>query len=362
LRQNNGVAVPGVTVNFSTTRGTLSASSVVTDANGRAQVTVQSSSSGPAGITAAIAGGPSVTQQVTFAALTPATLILQANPGAVSPNTGGSTVNQSSLSALVRDSAGNPVSGAVVNFTAETDPSNGSVSPGTATTGANGTAVAQFIAGPLSTSNNGVTLRATVQSTAVTGTTALTVNQQALFISVFTGNTIDNVDPTTYRKAFSVLVTDANGASVAGKSVTLSVLPTLYRKGSLVFSTATSSWARGVTTTCANEDADRDGILDGGEDLNGDGRLTPGLPVSVDTPTITTDSSGRATFNLLYGENMVPWLSVDITARTNVGGTESSKVQSYDLLGLSSDFTDQNVPPAGVTSPFGTATSCTNPN
>jgi hypothetical protein len=340
----------------------LSANTGVTDGNGRASVTVTSSSSGPASITASI-GTAQITQQVNFVATAAATLILQANPGAVSPNAGTSTNNQAALSALVQDSAGNPVSGAVVNFTAVTDPSNGSISPGSATTGPNGTAVAQFIAGPISTSNNGVVLRATVQGTGVTGTASLTVNQQALFIAIFTGNTIGNVNETTYRKLFSVSVTDANGAAVAGRSVTLSVIPSVYMKGRLVFSTASNSWVRGSFATCANEDRDRDGTLDTTplpiEDTNGDGRLTPGLPVTVDNPTVITDSAGQATFNLLYGENMAPWLNVDITARTNVGGTESTKVHSYELLPLSSDVTDQNVAPAGLNSPFGTTLDCT---
>lgn len=356
IRTNGGAPVVGATVNFSTTRGTLGATSVVTDANGRAQTTLNSSSSGPASITAS-QGTAQVTQQVTFVASTPATLILQANPGAVSPNTSGST-NQSTLSALVQDASGNPVSGVTVNFQATRDPSNGSISPGSATTGSNGTAVANFIAGPLSTANNGVEIKATVQGTAVSGTAALTVNQQALFIAIGMGNDITNEDPTTYKKQFSVQVTDANGAAVSGRSVTLSVIPTAYRKGRLTFTTPPGAWEATSSTSCPNEDVDRDGTLDAGEDTNGDSRLTPGLPVSVDLPTVTTDTSGRATFNLLYGENFVPWVTVDVTARTNVGGTESTKTLSYSLRGAASDFTSSSNPPAGQLSPFGTSTSC----
>lgn len=359
IRTNAGTPVVGATVNFATTRGTLSAPSAVTDGNGRAQVNLTSTSSGPASITAS-QGTAQVTQQVTFNAATPATLILQANPGAVSPNTSG-TANQATLSALVQDATGNPVSGVTVNFQAVTDPSNGSISPGAATTGSNGTAVAQFIAGPLSTANNGVQIRATVQSTTVSGTATLTVNQQALFISLFMGNDITNEDPTRYKKQFSVSVTDANGAAVAGRSVTISVIPTEYKKGSLVFTAPTWGYAPGVTS-CPNEDTNRNGSLNAGEDTNNDGRLTPGLPVSVDSPTIVTDATGGGTFNLLYGENFVPWVTVDVTARTSVGGTESTKTLTYALRGAASDFNSAANPPAGVTSPFGTASDCTVPN
>lgn len=354
-----GSPVVGQTVTFNTTRGTLSPAVATTDASGRASTVVTSNSSGPATVSAQTASAQ-VNLPVNFVATQPANLVLQANPGAVAPNAAGATTNQATLLATVRDPSGNPVAGRVVNFTALDDPSNGSIAPASAVTDAGGQAQAQFIAGPLSTANNGVRVQATVQGSAISGTAALTVNAQALFISIGTGNVINNVSPTVYSKEYSVYVTDANGAPAANRVVALSVYPDVYSKGRLAYNGTT--WEPVSPVACANEDVDRDGILDPGEDTNGDNRLTPGLPVSVSPGSVTTNASGFATFTLQYGENFAPWLSVTITARTAVGGTESVKSAPFPIVGAASDFTEEDIPPAGVISPFGVGASCTDPN
>jgi hypothetical protein len=357
----NGAPVVGSTVTFSTTRGAITPSSAVTDANGVVSASVSSTSAGPATVLAQT-GTSQVSLPLTFVATTPATLVLQANPGAVAPNTTGSTTNQSTLQATVRDPSGNPVAGKLVNFTAIVDGSSGSIAPGSSLTDASGTATTQFIPGSASTANNGVVVQATVQGTGVVGTAALTVNTQALFISIATGNTISNLNETTYQKEFAVYVTDANGTPAGNRIVNLSVLPTVYFKGTMTFLSDNGGWVRQATAACPNEDRDRDGILDAGEDTNNNGRLDPGLPVVVTPAAVTTDATGFATFRLQYGENFAPWLNVDITARATVGGTESVKSQFYAVVGLASDFTDATIPPAGVISPFGTSSSCSNPN
>ncbi|MDP3137246.1 MAG: Ig-like domain-containing protein [Burkholderiaceae bacterium] len=359
---SGGVGVAGRAVTFSTTRGSISPSSGVTDANGQVAATISSTTSGPANVIAQLAGGAQANLSLVFAATTPASLVVQANPGAVLPNALGSSINQSALQATVRDSVGNPVPGRVVNFTALTDGSNGTISPGSGTTDANGIVSVQFIPGALSTANNGVIVQASVQSTAVTGTTGLTVSGQALFISIATGNVITNLNPTTYEKEFTVYVTDANGAPAANRAVSMSASPSSDNKGSMTFSTGSGSasvWVANISASCANEDVNRNGTLDAGEDTNRDGRLTPGLPVVVSPSSITTDGSGFATFKLRYGENYAPWLTALITARATVGGTESSSSFSYTIGGAASDFSDQANPPAGVYSPFGTSYSCT---
>jgi hypothetical protein len=356
-----GLPAVGATINFSTTRGTITPASVTTNAQGRASATVRSSSAGPATIVAQ-SGTAQVTLSLNYVATVPTVLELQANPSAVAPNSGGSTNNQAALSAIVRDATGNPVANRVVAFTAVTDPSSGTISPATAMTDSSGTATTQFIPGASTTANNGVVIRATVQGTTVSGTTSLTVNTQALFVSLSTGNVIGSVDPTTYEKDFAVQVTDANGAAVANKSVTLAVVPQFYRKGDLSFGGGRWSYTGGAPAAqCNNEDTNRNGRLDAGEDFNGNTTLQPGGPVSLSQATVTTDASGLATFTVQYGENYAYWIGVQIVATTTVGGTESSAAMNYLLLGAASDYTDKNVPPAGVESPFGLATDCADP-
>ena len=123
---------------------------------------------------------------------------------------------------------------------------------------------------------------------------------------------------------------------------------------------------QGAPTVCVNEDVNRNGILNAGEDTNGNGSLEPGLPVIIigsgSSATLTTDSTGSAAFTLQYAENFAPWVATRITARASVGGTESSAGMNYFLAGSSDDFANQSVAPAGVVSPYGVATSCTNPN
>jgi hypothetical protein len=357
---SGNVPVVGQRINFSTTRGTITPRSATTDANGRASATIRSSSAGPATIVAQ-SGTAQVTLPLNYLATAPNELELQANPSAVAPNAAGSVNNQAALSAIVRDAAGNPVANRVVSFTAITDGSSGTISPATAMTDSSGTATTQFIPGAITTANNGVVIRATVQGTGVSGTTSLTVNTQALFIALSTGNEITNTpgSNTTYQKEFAVQVTDANGAAVANKSVTLAVVPQFYRKGVLAFATGEGwTYAPGAVSQCNNEDINRNGRLDAGEDFNNNGTLEPGGPVSLSRATVTTDASGLATFMVQYGENFALWVGTRITATSTVGGTESSASMDYVLRGAAGDYTNRNIAPAGAVSPFGTDTDC----
>lgn len=354
-----GVGVPGQTVTFSTTRGVMSPSTVVTDVNGNASSSVSSTTSGPVTLSAQV-GTARSSVTAAFVATVPASIVLQANPNALVPNPVGSTANQSTLSATVRDATGNPVSGKVVNFTAIQDGSNGSLVPGSGTTDSNGMTSVQFIPGALSTAANGVVLRATVQSSpSIFADATLTVNGDALFISIGVGSTLTVLDAVTYEKDFSVYVTDANGVAAASRSVTISAYPSTYRKGYLE---DIGHWTYfGVPTVCANEDGNRDGILDVGEDINGNGFLDPGLPVVLSPSNLTTDANGYATFKMRYGKNYALWLTTQVTARSLVGGTESSKTVPYDLEMTFQDA-DSAGTPANVVSPFGQATLCTVPN
>ena len=357
-----GVAQSGVTVNFSSTRGAVSSASVLTNASGEASVNVASSTAGPATVTAQIAGVGVATLPVTFVATSPATITLQGTPSAVAPNQSGTTANQSTLSAVVRDASGNLVAGQTVNFNLVSDLSGGSLSAGAAVTDANGRAQVQFIAGASSTPANGVVVRATVAG--ISSTAPLTVSGSALFISFGISNEISNLDPTIYTKRFAVYVTDANGVAVGNQAVNLSVIPTQYGKGTLSwYSTpGVCAYSAGSPTWCPNEDANGNGILDGGEDANTNGRLTPGNVVVASPGVVTTDSAGRAYFDLQYGEQYALWAVVQLRARAAVSGTESIATTDFLLVGLADDYNQEGVSPAGRVSPFGAAASCANPN
>lgn len=111
-----------------------------------------------------------------------------------------------------------------MNFTAVADSSGGRINTGTGVTDVNGSVVDFFISGAQATASNGVVIQASVANTAVTpSSAALTVSNQALFITIATSNTISNKSETIYSKPFAVQVNDANGAAVANQVVTLSV-------------------------------------------------------------------------------------------------------------------------------------------
>jgi hypothetical protein len=359
---------PGRSVLFSTTRGTLSSATTITDGFGEATVSISSSSAGPASVVAEINGIGQVVLPIQFVAVTPAVISLQANPGALSPNASGSSANQVALEAVVRDATGNPVSGRQVNFNIVADSSSGALTQPSALTDFNGRASVQYVAGASSTASNGVIVQAGVASTSIQSTAALTVSGQALFVSIGFGNVITNADPQTYSKQFNIYVTDANGTAIPNKTVNLRAIPLTFAKGTLRFNTATTpaQWTPASFTECPSEDRDLDGALDPGEDLDGSGGLSPGnvasFPASLGGGTVVTGSNGQATFSLVYGENYVPWVTFRLEARTTVGGTESIRSIAYELEGLASDFTDGAVSPAGQISPFGRANSCTNPN
>lgn len=361
--QRNGAAVAGQTVTFSTTRGSVSPASAVTNAQGQASTVIASGSSGPANIVAQVPSSQ-VSLPISYIATVPASVIVQSNPGALPPNPAGSTTNQAIIQSTVRDASGNPVAGQVVNFTLVTDGSNGVITPGSATTDASGIAQTQFVPGSRSTGNNGVEIRGTVAGTTISGSTSVTVNTQALFISIATSNVLGNLDPQTYQKEFSVYVTDANGTPAGNRVINLEVFPTRYWKGQHFYSETDSLWVQALSIPadpgCANEDLNRNGILDAGEDVNGNGRLEPGLPIVVSPASVTTANNGFATFKLQYGENYANWVESLITARTNVGGTESVKSVTFNLQPLLSDMSDK-ADIANRVSPFGTGTSCTDP-
>ena len=361
-----GVAQANVPINLAATIGSLSAATVTTDANGQATVSVQSGFAGSSVLSATLANSTAPAQAtlpLSFVATTPASLVLQVTPTALAPNQVGQTAQQATLVAKVVDANGNPVAGSTINFSQLADPSGGLLQQASAVTDTNGVATVQYLSGASTTANNAVQLRAAVASnTAVSGTTSVTVNQSALFIALGTGNSITNFNTETYEKSWTVYVTDSTGVRVPGVPVTIRVIPNYFAKGRLVWSEPDSSWIYASYLECLNEDrANQNGILDPGEDRNGDGTLTPGNVVALTASTVTTDANGAATIVMRYAELYASWIGVRLTATAIVSGTEATSFKDFPLDKLAGDYSVKTVAPAGVRSPFGVdATSCNN--
>ena len=379
----SGIPQVGEALTIAATRGALylnatctiaSDGSATTGATGTATRYITASNAGPSVITASgtASDGPTDELEVEFVATTPASMTLQADPTLIGVNTAGSEANQASIVAVVRDADNNLVKSKTVLFTL-TDVTGGSLSNGSAVTDSFGRASTVYIAGTTSSAANGVRVDAKVQGTAVAASVQFTVSTKGVFITLGTGNQIEEPNTTTYRYPYSVLVTDSAGGPVANAEVALSVVPTAYYKGSYAWN-GTLWVTTPPTGPCYNEDLDLNGIYDASvdNDENANGLLEPGNVVTIDIdaayvvtstpPVAKTDSSGFAYFYITYAQEYANWIDVDLTARATVAGSESSNTASFNLDGLASDFTQETVSPPGFYSPYGTARRCGNPN
>ncbi|KPC51744.1 Ig-like domain-containing protein [Amantichitinum ursilacus] len=362
---NGSTPLAGRTITFNATRGTISSTNpATTDANGNAVVTLQSATSGQGTVTASTSGITG-SYDVYFLATNPTSVKLQPNVSKVSA--GGSTT----VTATVRDAANNLVRGQQVSFTVTNDTTGGTLSTATATTDDYGQASTKYTAGAVSGGSNGVTITGTVTGTspAVSGTTTLTVGGTALFITLGTGNTIStgagSGASTQYSMPYQVLVSDSAGNPVKNVAVTVAVIPQFYRKGS--YAQGSAAWVQTIATQCANEDSNRNGILDPLEDINGNGTLEPGnvanvlSATGVTTNTVTTDDTGSAFIQIVYPKDRAYWVGVTLFATATVSGTEANSSANFVLPGITGDYTNLSADPPGRYSPYGVASSCTNP-
>jgi len=360
-------------VTVSSSRGTVYGNAACTSvlgaplalSSGAANAYVNATGPGVATLTATTAGLTTQTELEFVAPLTAAsTITVQADPAVIGVNTAGSTTQQATLRAVVRDGTAqnNLVKNATVAFSILTDPSGGILTqPSVVTTGADGAATASFIAGTTASPLNGVQIQARlIGGSGAAAVANLTVAQKSLFISAGTGNVVGVPNTSIYQQDYAVIVSDAAGNAVPGVRLTASVLPSTYYKGRLDYKAPQGPWEPSSYAPCANEDLNNNGILDAGEDFNNNGRLEPGIPLTV-TPSVTTDARGQATVSLVYPRDRVYWLDVNLTIRGQANGTEATYTSLVHLLGLSTDYGNQNISPPGVVSPYGVSTSCSNP-
>ncbi len=373
---NAGVPQSG-TVNLTASRGTLYSDSACSAAlstsgvpvtSGSAEAYIKSETAGIATIIATIVNGPTAQTTLEFAAplTSSATITLQADPAVIGTNATTQS-ERSRLTATVRDGTiyNNLVKDAVIEFTIIKDGSGGSLSTPVATTSSDGSATVDFIAGSATTDTNGVQIQAKIQGTNKSALVALTVSKKSLFITAGTGNTLEVPSTTTYRQDYSVFVTDASGNPVPNVTVTASVRVSRYIKGTYTYFTADdvtagraakAGWTPSITSYCANEDINLNGILDPGEDVNSNGVLDPRTPLNV-TSSGQTDANGVAVVSILYPKDRSNWTEVVMTVRGSVAGTEATySTQAYVLPILSSDLQNQTVPPPGDPNPYGYGT------
>jgi hypothetical protein len=360
LSPNTPVA-DGTVVNFTTTRGLLSASSATTF-SGKVSTTLTSTNAGKSLITfEGIDGGIALKNELEFefVADTVETIKAQASPKSLSPN--GDT---STISVVVKDINGNLVKGKSIDFTLE-DTNGGDIFPASAVTDSSGNASTVYTSGSTS-AQDGISITATVnEDISKADTVTLTVADRELFIVLGTGNSLEQFDFTSYNKKYSVWVTDADSNPVDNVTVTISAVPKGFYKGQWVkvFDAGEfKTWAASYSSVlCLNEDVNLDGIKDSGEDTNNDGVLTPGNVVTV-TGEVITDELGHGIIDIIYAESFAQWVDINLVASAKVSGTESEKAVTFTLPVLASDVNIEDIVPptasVGLNSPFGASNVC----
>jgi len=304
---------------------------------------------------------------------------ISANPSVVSINSATSN-NRSEIRALFLGAGNSPIRNVRVRFDLP-DPNNigGSLSTQSSLvyTDSTGVATTAYIPGARSSPTDGVIVRACYSTSDFSaGTcpntvqTTLTVVSEALAVTIGTDNTItDGSGGLTYVKKFIVLVVDSSGQAKGDVQLSTSIDLIDYIKG---FYDGPGGWNRkapsnanptpvagsiGFTgATCPNEDVNRNGVLEAGEDANVNGQLDPrksDVAISFVGPSIT-GSNGTAVLQIEYPKNVATWLDYKILiSASGVSGTEGRASWSGRLPADAGSFT-ATTPPAFVFSPYGT--------
>lgn len=354
-----------------------------TDANGAYLYTYTAPATAGAIDFTATAGG--VTALTTVAVPTPSTSVptatptvvsasLSANPTVVSVNTD-STNNRAELRAIFLGANNAPVKNVRVRFDLNGDLNSigGTIASGTQTvyTDSAGVATTSYSPGSRPSPTSGVSIRACwdyndfASATACPNQvlTSLTVVSDPLSISIGTNSGVSIDNPLTYKRRFVVLVVDAAGQPKADVQITPSLDLLGYFKGyyrrpattwEQVYDLDTAGNAQpALPVMCVNEDQNRNGLIDGTEDRNGNGQLEPrksDASVSMSGST-RTDANGQAVLIVEYPRSIATWVSYTLTA--SAFGVLSPPATYTDVLsGVADDLTLAQAP-AYVNSPYG---------
>ncbi|AMV70802.1 Intimin [Desulfuromonas sp. DDH964] len=210
--------VPGASVSFTTTLGTLSAASATTDAAGYASVSLTSTTSTGSATVQASFGGFTASTAVSFVPGPVATITLQATPTSVALG------ETSGLIATATDAQGNAVSNATLIFTVSPNTTSGNLSALTATTNLSGLATLNYTAG-----NAAGTDTISVRSSNIK-TATVDINVFYKLASI----TIDQISPSSVLAAGGSATLRATAVDVNGNAAAGITLSTVVSAGSAV--------------------------------------------------------------------------------------------------------------------------------
>lgn len=300
---------------------------------------------------------------------------VSANPSVVPVNLSGSQTNRAEIRVLFLGSNNLPIPNVRVRFDLNGDPNSigGTFTTGSTTlySDANGIVTAAYVPGARSSPTDGVTVRAcygksdsdpNLINCGTFKLVTLTVTSEPLGVTIGT-NELVVVNELTYVKKFVVSVADSAGVAKPDVNLVVSLDLPNYRKG--FFTAGATQWTQNLSKVCANEDTNRNGVLDAGEDVNGDGQLWPRKPdVIISLLQSKTGADGTAEVEITYAKDHGTWVDALITvSASGVSGSEGRA--SYLVAPVpvdSASLKNVSQTPAYVVSPYGVATSCANPN
>lgn len=195
-----------------------------------------------------------------------------------------------------------------------------------------------FIAGANATGADQVRIQGSITRPglgAFVGKTTLAVAELQLGVQMGTSNAIsETANETSYEMPWVAVVSDSAGNPVENALVTVSIRADAYRKGLWEPNPIGAGWAATINAPyCISEDANGNGRLDDNvgnpdpdEDINMDGRLTPGNPaVAAVVGTGRTDSSGLANITVTYPQDEAVWSRVELqVTMTTTAGTQGT--------------------------------------
>lgn len=288
-------------------------------------------------------------------------------PNTVKPNLDGGRTNMAQLRALFLDKNNRAIPNMRVRF--EIVPpglgSGESISTGNQSviSNASGAALAQYIPGTRVSPTDGVNIRICYGPSDASlsngkcpdfrvGT--LTVASEPVSITIGDNNELEKgANNLTYIKKFDVAVANAAGEAVSDADVSVSV--DILRYGFGRYDNVKNAHTDG-SGFCLNEDINRNGNLDSGEDANGDGRLTPpkaDIVVSYFNGR-KTGTNGRVIVQTEYPQNVATWLLYKLTVSSNAAGSEGRAERIFLTSFVEGDQKNGSF----LTSPYGVTSVC----
>ena len=304
-------------------------------------------------------------------------------PAFVTINSAEDVTNRSKITARFLNPANAGIANMRVRFTISSNPlgaeqlvpndknSGGNVRTFTTSSNADGIAEVSYAPGERSSPTNGVTVAAcyaftdaalATSCTPIPAPATLTVGGKPLSISIFDGNKLgfEGDGHQIYIQKLTVQIVDAAGVAVPNADFSGSVDITQYRKGANWTPNPPGGAIPPATTTlCRNEDTNRNGSIDNGEDVNGNGRLDPRkADVSIAFPEgKKTNAKGFGTVEVSWGQNVATWLDYTVTVSANAESSEGTARRNFTTAFIEGD--DKNG--TFLTAPYGSG-PCDSPN